>query len=122
MDGVHVEDCIPGRNMAASEARASSSTPATPRLAVRKGRNPKKAKSVLIIWETRIYSLLAPFTLKTHRKPEHPRRGCPSDTPILQMGRHGGEGGIPTSPLQSKDRGPQGDPPRSRRCPAHAGS
>lgn len=36
-----------------------------------------KSNSVLIIWETRIYLLLAPFTLKMSDKPEQaPQHSC----------------------------------------------
>lgn len=89
MDSIGMEDFIPCGNTAASKAGAGSFTAATSQTAARKQGNPFFAKSVLIIWETRIYLLLAPFTLKTQHKPQqHPERCSQSDagTSILQTG------------------------------------
>lgn len=48
----------------------------------------------------------------THQDPEqHPRHCCQTGAPpSCSWGRHGGEGGIPTSPQHSKGRGPRGFP------------
>lgn len=112
MDSIDEEDFIPCGNTAASEAGASSFPAATSQTAARKQGNLFFAKSVLIIWETKIYLLLAPFTLKTHQEPEqHPRRCCQTGAPpSCRWGRHDGEGRIPTSPQHSKGRGPRGFP------------